>query len=314
MKRACSYGVCGKRRKTFQDPPGQSPTPPPQTEPLHTNALRAASVQASPQRSRQTHLPEDVVQNILKFGAGVPRCSVLKGKAYLHLGTRHHMSRSRKSGSFYTDLYERRHEDDFGSVKAIANGQRLVCREKCNDWNSYTEKCISKSISSHVAVITSFYLVTKTLYDSIKKLFPPTAPSIPFVMTLRILKRKVPSGGEPPLIRCYSSRIEYLFGHERMYTFYPVPGSDRFKLVQYDRSGMTSERWLALSIESLNKYTFKLEFGAEDLSAEDEEGLYSAADDFYRSKFGFVEFSFASLSGSDDKLLSSFRQVARGYS
>lgn len=245
----------------------------------------------------------------------MPRCSVLKGKAYLHLDTKHRVRGVKKSDSFYTDLYERRHENIFGSVSAIANGQRVVCREKCNDWNSYTEKCISKSISSHIDVITSFYLVTKTLYDSIKKLFPPTAPSIPFVMSLRVLKRKVPSGAaNPPFIRCYNSRIEYFFGHDMMYTFYSVPGSDRFKLKQHTRPGITSVDWLALSIESLNEYTFKIEFDAEDLDIEDEEGRYYAAEDFYRSKFGFVEFSFASLAGSDDKLLSSFRQVARGYS
>jgi hypothetical protein len=257
-----------------------------------------------------------VVQNILKFGAGVSHCSVLKGKAYLYL-----RSATYRKDSYYTDLYQRRHEDIFGSVSAIANGHHVICKEKCNDWKSYTEKCISKSISSHVDVITSFYLVMKALYDSIKKLFPPTAPSVPFVMILSVLKGDVPSGGaNPPYIRCYNSRIEYIFDRDMMYTFYPVPGSNhmikleknihRFQKKLYIRSSLYSDFWLGLSIESLKEYTFKLEFRADDL---DIEGM-EEADRFYQSRVGYVEFSFASLSVSDDKLLSSFRQVARGYS
>lgn len=314
MKRACSYGVCGKRKKPFQE---QSPLDPPGVMSLHTNSLPSASLETAPQRSKQTQLPEEVVQNILKFGGGAPRCNVLKGKAYLFLGKDHFSSRMKykKSDTFYNDLYDHRNEDIFGSVSAIANDQRVVCKEKCNDWKSYTERCISKSMNSHFDVITSFYLVMKTLYDSVKKLFPPSAPAVPFVMTLSVLKRKVPSASaNPPLIRCYSSGINYFFGHERMYTFKPVPGSDSFKVQQYNHPRMASGHWLALSIASLNEYTFKLEFDAEDLDVEHEGSLYSAAEKFYGDTFGFVEFSFAALSGSEDKLFSSLRQVAKAYS
>ena len=304
--------MCGKRRKTSQDPPEQIPIRPPQTASLHTNALRAASLQAAPQQSRQTQLPEEVVQKILKFGTGVPRCGFLKGKAYLFLlrNVKH-----KDPASFYSNLYEQRHESSFGSVSAIANDQLVVCKEKCSVWNSYTKRCISKSMNSHFDVITSFYLVMKALYDSIKKLFPSNAPSIPFVMTLSVLERRMPSSVvNPPRIRCSSSTINYSSGHGMQYTFNPVPGSDKFKIQQNYRPGMASDRSLAQSIASLNEYTFKVEFKAEDLDIEDDDGLYDAAAEYYRTAIGFIEFSFAALSGSNDKLLSSFRQVARGYS
>lgn len=322
MKRACSYGICGKRRKILQDPPERSPPGPPQAALLHTNAVRTASPQAAPESSIPTQLPEEVVQHILKFGAGAPRCSVLKAKAYLLLereGYRRSRIDKSKTKRNIADLYERRRDDIFGSARAIANDRHVVCKEKCNDWSSYTEKCISKTINSPFDMITPFYLVTRTIYDSIKKLFPPTAPSIPFVMTMSVLKRKTPSSGGihsyegyRPLIRCYSSRIDYFFGYEMALTLESVPGSDRFKLEQYTHNSFASARSLALSIASLNEYVFMLEFSVEDVE-EDGSG-FQEADNFYTSQIGFLEFSFAALAESEDKRFSSFRQVARGYS
>lgn len=308
MKRACSQGFCSKRRKPAHDPPQQSPTSPPHPASLHTNGLRTASLQeAAPRRSSGTQLPEEVIQNILKFG-GVPRCGVLKGKAYLLLHRGHARNR-RYSKSLLADLYERRHEDIFGSVSAIANERGVVCKEKCSDWNSYTERCISKSMKSHFDVTTSFYLVMRTLYDSFKKLFPPVYQSTPFDMTLRVLKEKAHFHASP-LIRCYNSEISYIIGQKGLFTFTAVPGSDRFEIKQYNNEhpGMyLSKDLLRDSIASLKNYTFQLEFDVETADDYNEE-----AEEFYRDQVGFVEFSFGALSG--DKLLSSFKQVARGYS
>jgi hypothetical protein len=285
---------------------------PPQPASLHKNGLQTVSLQAAPRRSSGTQLPEEVIQNIFKFGGGVPRCSVLKGKAYLLLHRDHRRnSRYMKSDRFYADLYERRREDIFGSVSAIANEQGVVCKEKCSDWNSYTERCISKSVTSHFDVITSFYLVTRTLYDSIKKLFPPVYQSTPFDMTLRVLKEKM-HFFDTPLIRCYSSGISYFVGEKAHFMFTAVAGSDRFEIKQFnhERPGMfLSEDLLKVSIESLKNYTFQLEFDVEDSV----DAAYDAeAEEFYRDQVGFVEFSLGALSG--DKLLSSFKQVARRYS